>query len=43
MEQNRADIKNMMEMEGLNRWVVPGEFELSGYSELQKAMEWLEA
>lgn len=42
MEQNRADIKNMMEMEGLNRWVIPGDFELSGYNELQKAMEWLE-
>lgn len=41
MEQNRADIKNMMEMEGLNRWVVPMEFELSGYNELQKLDRWL--
>ncbi len=41
MDKNRADVKNMMEMEGLNRWVVPGDFEMSGYEELAKAMEWL--
>ncbi len=42
MDINRADIKNMMEMEGLNRWVVPTDFEMSGYSDMAKAMEWLE-
>lgn len=41
MEQNRADIKNMMEMEGLNRWVIPAKFELDGYNELQISMDWL--
>ena len=42
MDKSRSDIKNMMEMEGLNRWVIPNEHAFNGYKELTEAMGWVD-
>lgn len=41
MDKERSDITKMMEMEALSKWVKTGDYELHGYDELEKAMEWL--